>query len=396
MSSALFSPDHVPSGYPSGPIPSFLNIDGQQTVPGYSESITKQNCPVFVKVTYYCEDSPLESGVQFVSVNAQTDFAYIAENTSNVEQIKITDIILIALGIDPSSDVSDWAQIYTDFNAFLLANPNYILDVSNMGITSTSIFSTFTNLKGLNASHNLLGMTDLDRIMDYGISLTYIDLSYNNLGGDAGLRLAPMKPSLKHVDLSHNLLNEASLYALDQNSIYGGPTPFLVDYYNVSFNNLAYIANGGARIKEFYMTDNTFLSLGIPGYEIANDFLDTSYLGTHFQDSTVIDLSNTIIRYSYNSVTDPNQVETEINTLLSVIVAAGHTSSQAKVILVRDPKWEIVEALTPHTPPSTDTIYVATTYVAYTLSDLDDSTIQLEESNGNIELEDSGDLVALE
>lgn len=363
-------------------------------VPGWNVPSTQAGCPVMVRLTYYCETSPLEAGVQFVSVNAEEDFVYIAKNTSNTEQLKILDIILKELGRDPDTEVSNWNEIYTEFQAFLLANPDYILDVSNMGLTSTSIFSTFTNLRGLNASHNLLGMTDLNKIDDYGIALVYIDLSYNNLGGDAGRRIESMKPSLKHIDLSHNLLQEYYLYEKDQNGVTNGPTPFLVDYYNISFNNLVFGSNGGARIKQFYMTDNTY-PLG-ELFNNPNSFLAVSNLGTHMQDAEIIDLSNTSIRYSYNDPTNVNQVETEITTLLNTIVAAGHTLDEAKQILVRNPKWEVVEANTPHEPYNNNLIYVATSYVSYQFDDSADGTLQLENNHDNIELESSTDLIALE
>lgn len=360
------------------------------TVPGYNSNTTN-GCPVFVLLTYYCGNSPLEPDVQFVSGTAQEDFVYIAQNTSNPGQLAILDIVLTELGLDPDKTDYDWDDVYTDWQAFLLANPDYILDVQNLGLTSLGLVNTMTNLKGLNAAHNLIAMTDINNL-DL-VALTHINLSYNRLAGDAGRRLAPMLPSLKHIDLSHNLMNEYYLGEKDQNGNTGvaATLPWLIDYYDISNNYLVFGDNGGFRIKKFYMRDNIYPLSDF--FDAPNDFLNIDDLGEHFQDAEVIDLSNTSIQYSYNASTSVNRPEKRIDDLIAKIVADGHTLDEAKAIVIRAPKWELVEEPAQYDP---DAIYVADPNISYIISDNSDSTIWLENQYAGILLEDGSGIISLE
>jgi hypothetical protein len=314
--------------------------------PGYGTP-TADGCPIQVSVMYLCEESPLIPGVDFTSGTAQENFVNIAENTSNPSQLAVLDLILEALGMDSDCDIHDWNPIYTDFQQFLIDNPDFILDISDTGATDLNQINTLTNLKKLKASNNFLTNYTLDNLDN--LALNYIVLDNNLFGMEAVKGLLPYLDTLKHIDMSHNQLQEIYLYNLDQDGVGGAntPNPFVTDYFNISYNFVPAGSNAGLRTKEFHFTWNIFPTTGATdGSDFwentygKNSFMNSIFAGYHFEIMEVLDLTGTALQYSFNAATVTNQPSTVIDQIITRMLADGRSLSEAKAIIIRDPKWE--------------------------------------------------------
>lgn len=306
------------------------------STPGYNPVNTGIGCPVHVVVTYTCANSP---SIPEPTDTSEERFVFIAEDTTNPSQLTQLDMILIMLGKDPDGDYSgQWELIFAEAEAFLLANPDYILDFSNLEMTNMFLVNTLSELKKINVSHNLITGFDLASLTD--VELTYIDASYNLIGGTDDTQLEPLLESgLVYIDLSHNQIQEYFLFSASN-----GGGNWVMDYVDISYNFMSVGNYAFMQTKVFKFTNNTFPTgtfWGLPDSADDNDQQQISWFGSNWQDIELIDLTNTQLRYSINYKNDLTPTpDDEVTNLLNAIIADGHTPAEAVSIVVRNPKWE--------------------------------------------------------
>lgn len=318
-------------------------IEITSQTPGFG-SPTANGCPVHIAVTYLCPDSPVIPDIDFVSTGvAKDDFVSIAELTTNPSQKTQLDRILVMVGRDADGDYSDlWATVYDEAQAFLLANPNYILDMSELEMINISLINTLTELKKLNLNHNLLGGFDIDQ-MDR-LELTHIEMQYNLLGGTHDKKFQFMlSTGLVYIDLAHNQMQEYFLFDASD-----GGANWEVDYVDLSYNFFATGVYTYMQTKSFKFTHNTFPAVDFwnDKYNDGDGQILTSEFGSNFEDITLLDITDTQLRYSFGIIDPTKTPDDEVALLLARIEADGHTALEAQTILVRNPKWENI----PHDP----------------------------------------------
>ena len=300
--------------------------------PGYGSS-TAQGCPVHVALTYHCPDSPLTPNISFPTTGtARGDFIVLAQTTTNPSQLTQLDRILIMVGRDADGDYSNiWGTIYDEAQAFLLANQDYILDMSELEMTNVQLLVLLTEIKKINLSNNLLGGGDVKVLAD--LPLTYVDMSYNLLGGTHDVQFQPMLAGgLVYLDISHNQMQEYYLF-----SVANGGGNWIMDYVDIGYNFMAIGAYTYMQTKVFKFTDNVFPTVPFWASKESQQQNVNVNFGNNWQDITLIDLTNTQI---IGSLDTPPTSDTSISVLRASIVADGHSVSEAEAIVVRDPKWE--------------------------------------------------------
>lgn len=320
-----------------GSIPEIV-IDS--TVEGYEPEDTGNGCPIFVVARYLCPDHEIVVS-DFVSDGiARNDFIQIMTLSKSSSQASILDALKLLVDIPPDTTVTDFGSFYDQVQAFFLANPDTILDVSGIKLTTMDLINTLTNVKKLNASHNNLTRNVLNYM--FRLELNYLDFSFNWFAGDIK-ELKFMRPSLKYIDFSYNYLT--SLYFYD--SLNAG-SPWEVDLFDISFNNIAESDQSKARYKKYIMTDNVFPT--VPFWMQTYDFFTNEYLtihiGDYMENIELIDFSNTKLAGSfYDLDIDPNKhsPDKEVALLLARIVADGHTQEYAQSVVIRNPKWETLQ-----------------------------------------------------
>ncbi len=322
----------IPTEVGTGDVPP---IQITTSTPGFGGP-TVLGCPVHVAVTYHCPNSPLTPDVSFPTTGtARGDFIELAQTTKNASQLTQLDRILLMVGRSADGDYFDlWGTIYDEAQAFLLANPDYILDMSELEMTNVQLLILLTEIKKLNLRGNLLGGGDASVLSS--LPLTYLDMSYNLLGGTHDVQFLPMLSNgLVHLDISHNQMQEYYLFSTSN-----GGGNWIMDYVDISANFFAIGDYAYMQTKTFKFTDNVFPTVDFwldPAKAGENLQQNTGNFGSNWQDIELIDLSNTQIA---GSLDIPPTSDAHIITLLNAIVADGHTLDEAKVIVVRDPKWE--------------------------------------------------------
>ncbi len=340
-----------------------ISIDASIT--GFTTNNTGSGCPVFVTVRYKCPESPIVPNIDYVSDGLpRNDFIQIATLTFNATQLNTIDLILQMIGVDfdiPKEKLN-FGNIYDEAQAFLLANPDYVLDVSRTRLSTMDLINTLTNLKGLDASYNLITGGALDSM--FNLSLTFLDLSYNFLGGADTEKLKFMRSSLKHIDLSHNYLQQIYLYGDPQAPL----TPWEVDFVDFSYNTIAQLSTLGLRAKVLKITNNTFptTTLWNSLYANGNGQLAVQTLGNYFEDLEELNLNDTQIKNSLNDQTvDPSlpnpddEMAVLFNTIMisKQIATPSFTLEDAIALVTRDDKWEVLESTTPHEQYDPDLVF---------------------------------------
>lgn len=331
-----------------------MNFQAQTSGTGNIGTITllttgpgNSGCPVQVTYRYLCADQAFrpDTGASFWE-----QFIEIAENTANPGQIailqEIQDVINLRLGQEIYPGVkATAADIYYEFNfVFLVKNPDFILDLSGLGLDDLILVNTFTNLTGLDVNNNFLTVFDLEELD--GPTLVYLDARFNLIGQD-NIELNSQAGSLVYLDLSYNFLNESYVF-----SSFGGGGSHTVEFFDLSYNYLALVTNDICKIKVFKMVNNKFPSETFLDPLIAQDFwgvrlYDANSAVLILTGDTFKNLSSDL---TINEIIDINGSrlgdgtiageDAEIAALVAeLVIQQGISSAQARGIIKYDNRW---------------------------------------------------------
>jgi len=288
-----------------------------------------QGCPVWVVYRYICADTGF---VPDTGEPAQDQFVEIAQNTTNPQQLEIIDRLQALSGFRVDGN-DKFDELWTAFNiTFLTANPNHILDVSQLGLADLYIISTLTNLKGLNASFNNLNMAAV--LQADNLALNYLQLDHNLIGHDIKL-LLPFNATIKHLDVSFNSVNENFLFDVTVDA-----TTRTLDFLDYGNNLVAHINNDNLKCKEILFNANRYpndKALGNDYWEsrkgagntevdIASNF---PQLAKDFIITTKIDISE----LELDPLDDISLLVTEVKT------DKGVSQAEAEAIVIYDPTY---------------------------------------------------------
>jgi len=204
-------------------------------------------CPVQVVYRYLCDDSPF---VPDTGNPPNEQFQEIGEKTTNTQQLGIIKILEKETG-KTVSDTFSYEDLWIEFNfVFLPANPDFILDLSQFGLTDTFIIATLTELKGLNIDFNNLSTPDLETIAD--LELVHFSANHN-LFGQFDASLQAFADTIKHLDISFNFFTEAHAFG----AIVGSGSVTL-DLYDSSFNIWSFYLRDKLKSKIMRVNNNTY------------------------------------------------------------------------------------------------------------------------------------------
>ena len=205
-------------------------------------------CPVHVVYRYLCRDSAY---IPNNSLTAYEKFVEIADKTTNFSQIQIIKKLasLVGIVLGHNGNASDvWILLVY---SFFPANPDYILDLSNMKLSDLTIVSTLTGLTGLNVSFNDLSFADIETIQD--LELKYLKADHNLLGQWSSA-LVNFADTIKYLDLSYNFITEQFLFS----TFTSAPNPSTLDYLNFNKNICSFWNNDKLKVKELYFAMNRY------------------------------------------------------------------------------------------------------------------------------------------
>lgn len=286
-----------------------------------------QNCPVFVTLIYECYSSAyVPSG----SGTAKDDFIEIGENSDSPQDLYLLDLIQGIVGKYVEKG-DTWSDIYDDFDTYLTANPDYILDMSSLEMTDLYLVNTLSSLKKLNVSDNYL---DYDAFVELdNPALTYLDASHNIVGA-TNKCFRGIVATVEYLDLSFNFLHEYYLFYADP----GVPTGLEIDFYNLDNNFLVQGGNTAADgIKELRIRNQIYPEDSFwPGETGQNEVIRPAHLGPFDTSITEkIYISNTRMRYGYNNGSN----DAGITELKNALISAGFSSDEADAIVINDPDY---------------------------------------------------------
>jgi hypothetical protein len=205
-------------------------------------------CPVHVVYRYLCKDSAY---IPSNSLTAYEQFVEIADKTTNFSQIQIIKKLasLVGITLGHNGNASDVWILLT--YSFFPANPDYILDLSNMRLSDLTIVGTLTGLTGVNISYNDLSFTDIESIQD--LELKYLKADHNLLGQWSSA-LVNFADTIKYLDLSYNFITEQFLFS----NFTSAPNPSTLDYFNFNKNICSFWINQKLKVKELYFALNRY------------------------------------------------------------------------------------------------------------------------------------------
>ncbi len=205
-------------------------------------------CPVQIVYRYLCDDSPF---VPDPSDPAILQFVDIVDNTTNDQQIKIIQLMEELAGVRLDGRTVFGSDLWIAFNlVFLPANPDFIFDLSGLGLVDLYVVATLTNLTGLDVNFNNLSFPDLETIQD--LELVYLSANHNLLGQWNSV-LSAQQSTIKYLDLSFNFITENFLF-----STFSGSGSVSLDFYDMSHNIVAFYTNNKLKVKKLLVTNNRY------------------------------------------------------------------------------------------------------------------------------------------
>lgn len=290
-------------------------------------SNTLNGCPIPISMRYKCEGGPI---IPSGAGTLKEDFLEIAPVTQDAGQLKVIEIMEDELDKKVGVGGVTFSSLYDDFDTFLLANTDFVMDLSGLRISNLEMVNTLTNLKGLNVNNNLINGVSMDQMPD--LNLITFRAKNNFIGSDHGKRIVHMVSTLKTVDLSDNILHESFLFGA------GGGGPFTIDFYDVSENFIASISNEDHKIKEFFIRDNVFPA-DDGGFWDSNTFRESFEIA---QPARVSQDRSVAIKYDFSNSDLDDPHSTTIATLIADIKAAQGITDQdeADSKVIYDPDFD--------------------------------------------------------
>jgi len=289
-------------------------------------SNTLNGCPIPISMRYKCEGGPI---IPSGSGTSKDDFLEIAPVTQDTGQLKVIEIMEDELDKKIGVGGVTFSSLYDDFDTFLLANTDFVMDLSGLRISNLEMVNTLTNLKGLNVNNNLINGVSMNQMPD--LNLITFKAKNNFIGSDHGKLIVHMVSTLKTVDFSDNILHESFLFGA------AGGGPFTVDFFDVSENFIASISNEDHKIKEFIMRDNIFPA-DDGGFWDSNTFRKAVEIA---QPARVSEDRSVAIKYDFSNsdIDDPH--DTTLTTLRDNIKTAQSISqAEADSKVVYDPDFD--------------------------------------------------------